>query len=324
MTTDVVNEWFQILDQSAEKIAEELNGTYLEGVAQTAENIVDGVVIPKELEQALSPLYSKIYDMEATPEQVRKAMQLVILKGMKNSAQPNHQMTPDAVALFIGYLVNKLPLKNGWTCLDLAVGTSNLLTAVLNHAEKEPGLVSGVDIDDLLMKLSVANINLQQHDVELHHQDSLRPLLIDPVDVVITDLPYGYYYDEEYAKKFQLNIGQRPLSHFLMIEQALTYTAPGGFLIFLIPNDLFTMDEDKKLHGFIQETAIVLGILQLPSSMFRDQGHAKSIMILRKKGMDVQKPKHALLAELPSFKNRSSMQAMMQHIDEWFKENIRG
>ena len=324
MATDVVNQWFQILDESADKIANALNITYLEGIVETADNIVEEKVTPPELERDLETLYHQIYKMDATPEQVRKAVQLVILKGMKNSAQPHHQMTPDAVALFMSYLVNKLPLKNGWTCLDLAVGTGNLLTAILNHAHKKVDYAAGVDIDDVLMKLSVANINLQQHDVELHHQDSLRPLLVDPVDVVVTDLPYGYYFDEENAKRFQVSSGPRPLSHYLLIEQGLTYTNPGGFLLFLIPNDLFSMDHDRKLHQLIQESAIIMGILQLPQTMFRDISHAKSILLLQKKGPEAKKPKQALLADLPSFKNRETMTAMMKHIDKWFKENLPG
>ena len=40
-------------------------------------------------------------------EQIRKALQLAILKGMKESSQPNHQMTPDAIGMFISYLVGK-------------------------------------------------------------------------------------------------------------------------------------------------------------------------------------------------------------------------
>lgn len=324
MTTDVLDRWFHILDESAAKIAEAENCTYLEGIIQTADNIVDNTVTPEELKNQLSPLYQEIYAMQSTPEQVRKAFQLVVLKGMKDSAQPQHQMTPDAVALFMSYLINKLPLKEGWASLDLAVGTSNLLTAVLNNAEKRPGNAVGVDIDELLMKLSVASINLQQQEVELHHQDSLRPMLVDPVDVVVTDLPYGYYFDAENAKTFQLANDQRPMSHFLMIEQALKFTKPGGFLLFLIPNDLFNMDEDKKLNSLLNETAVIMGLLQLPSSMFSHINHAKSILLLQKKGPGVKPPAQAMLANLPSFKNREAMQSMMVQINQWFKDTFSG
>jgi site-specific DNA-methyltransferase (adenine-specific) len=322
MTIDVIDRWYHILNDSASILADALNVTYLEGIAQTADNIVDGAINPPHLKEQLSPLYQEIYQMNSTPEQVRKGFQLAVLKGMKDSAQPQHQMTPDAVALFMGYLANKLPLSENWTCLDPAVGTSNLLTAVLNNAVKKAGQAVGVDIDELLMKLSVANINLQQHNVELHHQDSLRPLLVDPVDVVISDLPYGYYFDEENAKTFQLSSEKRPMSHFLLIEQALTYTKPGGFLLLLIPNNLFTMDVEKNLSAHLNETAVIMGLLQLPLSMFQNVNQAKSILLLQKKSPDVKPPAHALLVDLPSFKNREAMASIMAQINHWFDENF--
>ena len=286
-------------------------------------NIVDRNVTPAELKDELSPLYQEIYEMKATPEQVRKAFQLVVLKGMKKSAQPQHQMTPDAVALFMGYLINKLPLEEGWTCLDMAVGTGNLLTAVLNQVNKKVGYAAGVDIDDLLIKLSASSVNLQQHVVELHPQDSLRPLLVDPVDVILSDLPYGYYFDEENAKHFQVSSSdKRPLSHPIFIEQALKYTKPAGFLFFIIPNDLFQLDGDKKLSAVIHKEATILGLLQLPISMFKDKSQAKSILILQKKGGETKPPTQALLAELPSFKNRDALASIIVQIDKWFTKNF--
>jgi len=319
---DVVHEWFDVLDRSAEKIAKHTDVPYLEGLVMTADNIVWEKTDPEAIERELQTLYERLYRLETSAEQVRKALQLSILKGMKNASQPQHQMTPDAVALFISYLVNKFPLKDGWTLLDPAVGTGNLLTCVLNHAQKKYGQAQGVDVDELLIKLALSSVNLQQHDVELYRQDSLRPLLIDPVDIVLCDLPYGVYYDKENAKRFKTATTEKPLSQFLMIEQALSYTKPGGFLIFIIPNDLFAMDNDRLLHAVIQEAGIVLGILQLPKTMFRHADFAKSLLLLRKKGDGVKTPRQALLAELPSFKNREAMTAMMSRINQWFGENF--
>ena len=57
---------------------------------------------------------------------------------LKEGAHPNHQMTPDTIGLFLGYLVSKfLGKQKNVTILDPAVGTGNLLTAILNYLSLE-------------------------------------------------------------------------------------------------------------------------------------------------------------------------------------------
>ncbi|WP_227633456.1 class I SAM-dependent methyltransferase, partial [Klebsiella pneumoniae] len=76
----------------------------------------------------------------------------------------------------------------------------------------------GVDADDLLLKLAYVNANLQQHEIQLFHQDSLKPLFIEPVDVVVCDLPIGYYPDDENAKSFHLHAKSgHSYAHYLFI-----------------------------------------------------------------------------------------------------------
>lgn len=69
---------------------------------------------------------------------------------------------------------------------------------------------------------------------------------MEPVDVVLSDLPVGYYPDDDNAQGFQLKAEEgHSFAHHLFIEQSLTYTKPGGYLFFLVPNFLFEMDKDK-------------------------------------------------------------------------------
>ena len=58
-------------------------------------------------EKRLKKQYEEINLDKFSKEEIRKAYQLVILKGMKENVQPNHQMTPDTVGMFVGYLVEK-------------------------------------------------------------------------------------------------------------------------------------------------------------------------------------------------------------------------
>ncbi len=316
-----VEQLFYIIDQSTKLIEEEEKISYLDALILTGENIYNDYIAQRKLIGKLSPLYDNFLQEGTTREDIRRAFQLAILKGMKSGTQPIHQMTPDSVALFIGYLTTKLiPSQEEIQLLDIASGTGNLLTGVMNQLNT-PAQAAAVEIDETLIKLANTTANLQQLELNFYHQDSLRPLFIDPSDVTLCDLPVGIYPDTENASKYELaEASEDPYSHFLMVEQGLRYTKAGGYLIYIIPNDFFAQDEEKVFQRFIHQNAFILGLLQLPESLFKDTDQAKSILILRKKGGEAKAPEQALLAQLPSFSNAQAMLTMTDRINQWFEE----
>jgi len=319
-----VERLFTLFDRTATLLQEELKYSYLEAVAETGENLFHGQVLQEEVselsQKRLRKEYREIELEKFSNEEIRKSLQLAILKGMKDHTQSHHQMTPDAVGLFMSYLIGKFTNQYlSLTILDPAVGTGNLLTTVLNHLQGKQVRSYGIDIDDLLVKLAYVSANLQQHPVQFFNQDSLQPLFVDYADVVVCDLPVGYYPYDDNAARFVLKTEKgHSYAHHLFIEQSLHYTKEGGYLFFLIPNTLFSSDQAEQLHAFVKENAVIQGLLQLPLSMFKNQQAAKSIFILQKKGKHAKQPKKVLLAELPKFSNKQAIQGMMRKIDEWF------
>ncbi len=93
-------------------LQEELSCTYLEALAETGENLFQGAILQEELSELtvkrLKKQYEEIHLEKYSNEEIRKAYQLVILKGMKENVQPNHQMTPDSVGMLVAYLVDKV------------------------------------------------------------------------------------------------------------------------------------------------------------------------------------------------------------------------
>ncbi|MBD8068977.1 class I SAM-dependent methyltransferase [Bacillus sp. PS06] len=317
---------FKLIDETATLLKEELSCTYIEAVAETGENIFQQAIVQEEVSELskkhLEKEYSSLLKMNYSKEEIRKAYQLAILKGMHEGAQVNHQMTPDAVALFIGYLISKVTRdKKHFTIFDPAIGTANLLTAVMNqNADKEINAF-GSEVDDLLVKLAYVSANLQEHNIQLYNQDSLEKLYVDPVDIVVCDLPYGYYPNDVNAANYTLKVDSgHSYAHHLFIEQSLNHTKPGGYIVLLIPNALFESPEAPKLNAFITENMHIQGLIQLPTTMFRNKDAAKSIFMLQKKAEGITAPKQALLANLPSFSNRDSMTSMIQKIDQWFED----
>jgi site-specific DNA-methyltransferase (adenine-specific) len=321
-----VEKLFTAFNVTADMIKEELSCTYLEALAETGENLFQGKILQEDLSELtykrLEKNYSEIKLADYSREEIRKAFQLAILKGMKENIQPNHQMTPDSVGMFIGYLVNKFADKQSYSLLDPAIGTGNLLSTVLNQQTDKTILSVGSDIDDILIRLAYVNANLQMHEVELFNQDSLESLFIDPVDVVVCDLPIGFYPNDVRAAEYEIHAKTgHTYAHHLFIEQSTKHTKEGGYLFFIIPNGMFESEQSANLHEFVKNHLNIQGIVQLPLSMFKNKQAAKSILILQKKAADIKPPKQALLVDLPKLSDGQAMSNILAKIDTWFNEN---
>lgn len=317
-----VEKLFEWIDQTTELIQQHQNETYLDSLAVTMETLfyqetpveMDDI-LARKLQTALADSGFSSYGIEA----IRKAIQLAILKGMKDSTQQQHLMTPETVSLLVGYLAGKLMQgKEELKLFDPVSGTANLITTVLGQLSQEITAFAS-EIDPTLIQLSVLNANLQKKNIEFFHQDSLRPFLLDPVDLVIADLPVGYYPDDLRANDFVLKPDEgHAYAHHLFIEQGMYYTKAGGYLIFVIPDFLFDSDQSDKLHQYLQEYAHIIGVLRLPESAFKSEKNAKSILILQKSGLNTQAPKQPLLVNLPSFKNTKAMADILEQMNTWF------
>ncbi|MDA1821165.1 MULTISPECIES: class I SAM-dependent methyltransferase [Bacillus cereus group] len=323
--SQTVETLFSIFDSSAVVLRKELDVTYLEALVETGDNLFEGAILQEELSESaierLNREYSTFNEETYKGEEIRKAFQLAILKGMKEGVQANHEMTPDAVGMFMSYLFHKfMKGQNEITVLDPAIGTGNLMTTVFNSAQENVTMSGfGVEVDEVLIKLALVNANLQKHAIEFFHQDGLAPLYIDPVDAVVSDLPVGYYPNEIGASEYKLKADEgMSYAHHLFIEQSVKHTKEGGYLFFLVPNFIFESEQAPKLHAFIKETCFIQGLLQLPVSMFKNEKNAKSIFVLQKKGPSVTMPKQALLVELPKFSNMKAMEDIMDQLNTWF------
>ncbi|CQR48133.1 N-6 DNA Methylase [Paraliobacillus sp. PM-2] len=319
-----VEKYFELLDDIVENIQTKENITYLDSLVIALEYIFSKTSNGELLNDTMDYLNESIKTLtiaKLEKEEIRKVVQLATLKGMRGATQQQHLITPDTVAMFVGYIVNKFVSKQkDIRIFDPAIGSANLLTSIINQLEASYKAY-GSDVDTTLIQLGLMNANLQQIKIDLFHQDSLQPLLLDPVDFVVSDLPVGYYPDDLRAQSFELHSPEgHAYAHHLFIEQSMHYTKEGGFLVFVVPNFLFNSDQSDKLHLYLQKHSHIVGLLQLPSSIFTSEKQAKSILILQKKGKQTKSPKQALIAQLPSFKNPKATLQIVEKINNWFKE----
>jgi len=305
-----IEKLFGMLNEHAEKIEKEQDITLLEGVLDGLEEWLDGVV--------------DFSQEGATKEDVRKAIQIAILKGMRKGSQPNHQMTPDTLGLLVGYFVEQIfadrLAAEKIAMLDPAVGTGNLLLTVMNLLDEKIE-ATGVEIDELLIRLAAATADLTEQPVSLYRQDALEDLLVNPVDAIVCDLPVGYYPNEEVALNYELCPSEgMSFAHHLFIEQSINYTKDGGYLFFLAPSHLFDSEQSKQLHKYIQKHAWIQAIIQLPDTMFANRALEKSIVILQKQGQDFKAPKEVLLAKVPNMQNKQALAMFFEKVKMWREE----
>ncbi len=299
---------FTIINEQAEK-SEQQDMPYLEGVLTALEDTLDG-----KMEWRVEG---------ATKEDMRKAIQIAILKGMRKNTQPNHQMTPDTLGLLVSYFVEQFyeeELEKGMISVaDLALGTGNLMFTLMNALEGKV-TATGVEVDELLIRLAAATAELIEQPISLYRQDSLESLLVDPVDAMVCDLPVGYYPNEEVALEYELCAAEgMSYSHHLFIEQAVNHTKEGGYLFFLVPATLFESEQAKELHKFLKKHAWIQAVIQLPETMFASRAHEKSILILQKQGAELKAPREVLLAKVPNMNNKEALAMFFEKVQMWKK-----
>jgi len=325
-----IEQVFTKIDEATKAVEYHKNEPYLDSLSIVLEwllfkesNGEEDEILVRKLKTSLK----EIHIDKLPKDQLKKVTELLILKGMKDSVQAQHLLTPETIALFISYLVNKLFSKGPIRVFDPVCGTANLLTTVLKELNTSYEAF-GSEIDPTLLRLAVNHANLLEMEIEFFHQDSLRPFLLDPVDLVIADLPVGYYPDDMIAQNYELRANEgHSYAHHLLIEQSLNYTKDGGYLIFLIPEFLFDSDQAQQLNRFLHKSAHIVGVLRLPEDAFRSEKQVKSIFILQKKGVETKAPHQPLLVMLPSLNNSKAMENILVQINDWFekyKENSKG
>jgi len=325
MTDSRVVTLFEHIDELTKLIEQHTEDPYLDSLTTALEFVFYGESQSLTNDILAAQLHKQLQASELSAYSVmerRKAIQLALLKGMKENTQ-QHVLTPETVALFVSYLANKfIKGKEKVSIFDPASGTGNLLLTVIEQLDKDV-LAFASEVDQTLIKLSVMNANVQEKEVEFFHQDSLRPFLLDPVDLVVTDLPVGYYPDDVQANEYELKaVEGHSYAHHLFIEQSLTYTKEGGYLLFLVPEFIFDSDQSEHLHSFIQKHAHIVGLIQLPETAFKEKKNMKSILVLQKKSETSENVKQPLLAQLPSFNNTNAMEDILTKINAWFDDYL--
>lgn len=328
-----IEQAYQTLSQIIEIFQKQLDLSYFDALIEALSDLLENQINGKEEIDAstvdeLEKLYRHLDLSEFSSEEIRQVIQLLLLGSYKKErVQPNHQMTPDSIGYLITFLIEKITLKEKLnSMLDLTVGTGNLLAVILNNLKylgNQSLKAYGVDNDDTLLAIADVSLALQRiSNVELFHQDALDNLMLPQVDLVVSDLPVGYYPLDDRAAQFETHAAEgHSFAHYLLIERGVEKLAENGWGLFVVPSGIFETEEAQPLLKMIQKNGYLQGLLNLPRELFVSEKSRKAILMVQKKGDQAHQASQILLGDFPSLKDKKEFNGFLDEINAWVKEN---
>ncbi|MDR3157077.1 MAG: class I SAM-dependent methyltransferase [Lactobacillales bacterium] len=332
MRVEIIEKAYQWMLEGSRLLQQVHKESFFDGYIKNIENIIqdhwlplDNESLDEETKERLKTLYHNLKNLSLSAEEWRKVSQLVLLKGtLDEPIQANHQLTPDSIGFLLAYFIEQLTKdKSKLVLLDETVGTGNLLLTLLTNLSLAKKKVEGcgIDIDDTLLRIADVNSQLVKVDLQLFHQDALRGIPIVDLDIVVSDLPVGYYPNDAWAKNFEVatDNDEHTYAHHLLIEQGISVLREGGFALFLLPTNLLETEQVSLLKKWLQNQAYLQGVIQLPENLFQKKQVCKSIYIFQKSGENVRQ-KELLVTSLNSLSDAEEMKQFFSQFQKWSAE----
>ncbi len=282
----------------------EQNGIYLDGKTELA-------TVKKNNEILNSLKLSK--------EEWRRSYQFLLMKAAQTEPlQANHQFTPDSIGFIVTFLIDQLSNKEHIDVLEIGSGMGNLAETILNNTKKNVDYL-GLELDDLLIDVSASIADVMDAKVSFVQGDAVRPQVLKESDVIVSDLPIGYYPDDHIASRYEVaSTQERTYAHHLLMEQSLKYLKPGGYAIFLAPNNLLTSRQSQLLKNWLQKYVQIVAMIALPESLFGNAAYAKTIFVLKKQDEQAIQPFVYALSDL---QNQAALLTFSEKFQNWRQES---
>ena len=315
MNFEKIEKAYGYLLENTQTIQNDLQTNFYDALGEQNASYRDGqteLTLVKENNQRLK-------DLNLNKEEWRRSFQYLLMKAAQTEPlQANHQFTPDGIGFLLVFLVDQLASSDQVDVLEMGSGTGNLAQTLMNNCQRSLDYL-GLEIDDLLIDLAASMAEVMKADVNFAQGDAVRPQVLKESDVIISDLPVGYYPDDAIASRYQVASPQgHTYAHHLLIEQSLKYLKPGGVAIFLAPNDLLTSEQSPLLKKWMQDHAQVLAMVTLPENLFRSANLAKTIFVFRKQEEAVVQP---FVYPLTDLQDQEDLMKFRESFQNWNKES---
>ena len=254
----------------------EQNGIYLDGQTNLEQ--------VKKNNQALKRLALR-------KEEWLRTYQFLLMKAAQTEPlQANHQFTPDAIGHLMIFIIEQLCPTEDLSLLELGSGMGILGSSFLTSMNKRVDYL-GIELDDLLIDLAASMAEVMDLQMGFVQGDAVRPQVLKESDIIVSDLPVGYYPDDQVASRYEVAASEgHTYAHHLLMEQSLKYLKNGGFAIFLAPSNLLSSPQSDLLKLWLKKNAQLVAMITLPENLFSQSSNSKAIFVLQKKGSTAVEP----------------------------------
>lgn len=245
-------------------------------------------------------------------EEIKKVYQFLVLKSFKELNNINYSITPGLISFYVKNLIELIYKNKKLDIVDLASGSGNLLLSLENINYN----LASVDIDNDFVNLQKNIFNLLEKEVSIIHQDALKEIPLKKQDVVISDVPQGYYFDEDNSLNYKMCSKEGySLNSLLFLEQAINYLKDDcGVSILILPKQIMELTDDLK--NFLKDDININAFILLPEEIFKNKDQQKVIVLATRKTNTIL-PKNVFLAQLPSYKNKEGYEYFLNNFKSW-------
>ena len=282
----------------------EQNGIYLDGQTNLEQ--------VKKNNQALKRLALR-------KEEWLRTYQFLLMKASQTEPlQANHQFTPDAIGHLMIFIIEQLWPTEALSLLELGSGMGILGASFLTSMNKKVDYL-GIEIDDLLIDLAASMAEVMDLQMGFVQGDAVRPQVLKESDFIVSDLPIGYYPDDQIASRYQVAAkDEHTYAHHLLMEQSLKYLKTGGYAIFLAPTDLLTSPQSDLLKFWLTDQTQLVAIVALPEDLFAQGAQSKTIFVVQKKVVEGFEP---FVYPLASLRDPEILLEFKENFQNWCQEH---
>ena len=252
-------------------------------------------------------------------EEWLRTYQFLLMKAAQTEPlQANHQFTPDAIGHLMIFIIEQLCPTEDLSLLELGSGMGILGSSFLTSMNKKVDYF-GIELDDLLIDLAASMAEVMDLQMGFVQGDAVRPQVLKESDIIVSDLPVGYYPDDQTASRYQVAAkDEHTYAHHLLMEQSLKYLKTGGYAIFLAPTDLLTSPQSELLKSWLTEKAQLVAIIALPDDLFAHGAQSKTIFVLQKKTGEAIEP---FVYPLTSLRAPEILMEFKENFQNWCQEH---
>lgn len=270
-----VDLFYDLIDKACMIYYNDIKRDYLEAFISFTNALINGLDEPKlsnKAVQKLEKIINQISSQDFLNEEVRLAVELVLIKGYKHRNLLLDFLTPDGVSYIFSFIVNSIINNDSKykdlddddfdevVVMDTVMGAGNMLNTIINNGARNITGI-GIERDILLANLAKSLAEIIDNDIIVNVQDA-KVKFNALADIIVGD--FGETEDV-----------------YDIILARLDNILNNGYFAYMVNNDFFTKATNEFKEALLKE-ATLMGLIVLPSN-FVKKGHVGKSIIVGKK-----------------------------------------